>query len=96
MAAGEIKSFTGMSADAPYQEPPHPEVRLPNYKMTVDESVATLMAELRKAGVLTGGPTNPMGLPMPAGFDGEEVYHSGLLPRVSASSPNRAPPHDFC
>lgn len=35
VAAGEIKSFTGMSADAPYEEPPNPEIRLPNYKMTV-------------------------------------------------------------
>jgi len=36
----------------------------------VDESVNVLMAELRKVGVLSGGPTNPMGLPMPSGFDG--------------------------
>ena len=60
VAAGEIKSFTGMSADAPYEEPPNPEIRLPNYRMTVDESVQVLMSELRKAGVLSGGPTNPM------------------------------------
>ena len=26
VAAGEIKSFTGMSADAPYEAPLHPEV----------------------------------------------------------------------
>lgn len=70
VATGEIKSFTGMSADAPYEEPPNPEIRLPNYKMTVEESVDMLITELRKAGVLTGGPTNPMGLPMPSGFDG--------------------------
>ena len=66
----EIKSFTGVSADAPYEPPPHPEINLPNYKMTIDESVDLLVSELRKAGVLSGGPTNPMGLPMPSGYDG--------------------------
>jgi len=70
VATGEIKSFTGMSADAPYEPPPNPEINLPNYKMTVEESVDMLVTELRKAGVLSGGPTNPMGLPMPSGFDG--------------------------
>jgi 3'-phosphoadenosine 5'-phosphosulfate synthase len=70
VASGEIKSFTGMSADAPYEPPPNPEINLPNYKMTVEESVEMLMSELRKAGVLSGGPTNPMGLPMPSGYDG--------------------------
>eukprot|EP00620_Florenciella_sp_RCC1587_P021806 CAMPEP_0182556594 /NCGR_PEP_ID=MMETSP1324-20130603/806_1 /TAXON_ID=236786 /ORGANISM="Florenciella sp., Strain RCC1587" /LENGTH=1013 /DNA_ID=CAMNT_0024768507 /DNA_START=30 /DNA_END=3071 /DNA_ORIENTATION=- len=68
---GEIKSFTGMSKDAPYEPPPNPEINLPNYKMTVEESVDMLITELRKAGVLSGGPTNPMGLPMPSGFAGE-------------------------
>jgi len=68
VAAGEIKSFTGVSADAPYEPPPNPEINLPNYKMMVDESVEVLMGELRKHGVLSGGATNPMGLPMPSGF----------------------------
>jgi adenylylsulfate kinase-like enzyme len=61
VAAGEIKSFTGVSADAPYEPPPNPEINLPNYRMTVDESVEMLMSHLRKNGVLSGGPTNPMG-----------------------------------
>ena len=47
----EIKSFTGVSADAPYEPPPHPEINLPNYKMTIDESVDLLVSELRKAGL---------------------------------------------
>ena len=55
---GEIKSFTGMSKDAPYEPPPNPEINLPNYKMTVEESVDMLITELRKAGVLSGGPVS--------------------------------------
>lgn len=35
VAAGEIKGFTGI--DAPYEPPLHPEITLPNYKMSIQE-----------------------------------------------------------
>lgn len=35
----------------------HLQVVLPNYKLTIDESVAVLMGALKKAGCLTGGET---------------------------------------
>lgn len=74
-ASGELKGMTGMSADAPYQPPTHPEtVVLPNYKMTIDESVFELLQVLKKAGVLEGGPTHPLGLPMPVGMKSPEVF----------------------
>ncbi|KAH8043702.1 adenylylsulfate kinase [Aureococcus anophagefferens] len=41
--AGEITSFTGMSEDAPYEMPLHPDIDLPNNEMTIDESVDMLM-----------------------------------------------------
>ena len=44
------------------------------------QSVEVLMSELRKAGVLSGGPTNPMGLPMPSGFDGYFLEDELLVP----------------
>jgi len=68
VAAGEIKGFTGV--DAPYEPPLDPEVNMPNYKMTIEESVEMLMQALRVNGILTGGVSDPTGLPMP---DGDEV-----------------------
>ena len=53
-ATGELKGMTGMSKDAPYEEPLNPEMVLPNYKMTIEESVDALMKELKKAGALEG------------------------------------------
>ena len=52
--AGEITSFTGMSDDAPYEKPLHPDVDLPNNEMTIDESVDMLMGILIDEGVLVG------------------------------------------
>ena len=52
--AGEITSFTGMSEDAPYEMPLHPDIDLPNNEMTIDESVDMLMEILTLEGVLVG------------------------------------------
>lgn len=52
VAAGELKDFTGV--DAPYEEPLHPDVDLPNDNMDLGESVANLMRVLYDEGVLTG------------------------------------------
>ena len=69
MAAGELKGFTGV--DAPYEAPEKPDIDLPNWDMSIDECVATLIASLKKEGVLSGGPYDASGLPVPPGFDGE-------------------------
>mmetsp|Transcript_1482 Transcript_1482/g.2435 ORF Transcript_1482/g.2435 Transcript_1482/m.2435 type:complete len:1032 (+) Transcript_1482:189-3284(+) len=68
VAAGELKGFTGV--DDPYEKPLHPEINMKNYEMTVQESVDLLMRELRRHGILVGGPTLPQGLPYP---DGDEI-----------------------
>jgi len=68
VAAGEIKGFTGV--DAPYEPPVNPEVNLPNYKMTLEESVDLLMKALKDHNVLQGGVDSPDGLPLP---DGDEI-----------------------
>ena len=67
VAAGQLKGMTGMSADAPYEPPLHPEVTLPNDQLTIEASVAVLMKALKGAGALTGGPTHRLGLPLPYG-----------------------------
>jgi len=66
-ARGELKGMTGMSDDAPYEAPLNPELVMPNYEMTIEQSVQMLMDTLRKAGALEGGPTHPQGLPLPLG-----------------------------
>ena len=59
MAAGELKGFTGV--DDPYEEPLNPEVRIKNQNLSVQASVDIIMYELRKKGVLVGGPVTPHG-----------------------------------
>ena len=62
---GELKGMTGMSEDAPYEPPLVPELVLPNYKLSIEESVKQLTLLLKKSGALTGGPTHHLGLPLP-------------------------------
>ena len=59
VAAGELKGFTGV--DDPYEEPLNPELRIKNQGMSVQQSVDIIMYELRKAGVLVGGPVTSQG-----------------------------------
>lgn len=68
VAAGELKGFTGV--DDPYEAPTHAEINMKNYEMTIQESVDLIMRELKRHGVLVGGPTLPEGLPYP---DGDEI-----------------------
>jgi adenylylsulfate kinase len=46
--AGEIKSFTGIHDDAPYEVPVNPELTLDTTKMTVDECVDAILTELKR------------------------------------------------
>jgi len=69
VAAGELKGFTGV--DAPYEAPERPDIDLPNWEMSIEECVSTLISSLKKNGVLSGGAYDESGLPVPPGFDGE-------------------------
>ncbi|MGI8908085.1 MAG: adenylyl-sulfate kinase [Candidatus Sumerlaeaceae bacterium] len=51
--AGEIKGFTGVSADAPYEAPSNPEVHLRTDTQSVEQSVETVLAYLDSKGYLT-------------------------------------------
>ncbi|CAM9868153.1 unnamed protein product, partial [Hapterophycus canaliculatus] len=77
---GKITSFTGMSADAPYEPPLTPELRLPNMEMTIQECVDALIRVLETGGILTGGPSDPTGLPMP---DGDEIIDLHVPARLA-------------
>ena len=68
VAAGELKGFTGV--DDPYEAPEHPELSIRNQEMTVQAAVDIIKRELKREGVLVGGPTLPQGLPYP---DGDEI-----------------------
>lgn len=48
--AGEIKGFTGI--DDPYEAPVKPEVHLHSDKMSLEDEVQVLLAELEKLGIL--------------------------------------------
>lgn len=48
--AGEIKDFTGVSS--PYEEPDNPELVIDSNRMTIEESVAAVMAYLQARGVV--------------------------------------------
>ena len=51
--AGEIQSFTGISA--PYEAPTHPELRIQTGDCTVEQAVQTCMATLRELNILKAG-----------------------------------------
>jgi adenylylsulfate kinase len=50
--AGEIKSFTGISADAPFECPKNAEVVLNSGTMSVEQCVAELLTYLKDRGYL--------------------------------------------
>jgi adenylyl-sulfate kinase len=52
---GEIKSFTGVSPDAPYEAPLAPEIHLRTDKLSVEECVAVLLRYLDDNGYLRAG-----------------------------------------
>lgn len=56
-----------------------PELRLPNMEMTIQECVDALIRVLETGGILTGGPADPTGLPMP---DGDEIIDLHVAPRL--------------
>jgi adenylylsulfate kinase len=48
--AGEIKEFTGVSPDAPYEVPEHPEITVDTLAQTPEESLQHVMTRLRELG----------------------------------------------
>ncbi|CAB1117921.1 unnamed protein product [Ectocarpus sp. CCAP 1310/34] len=77
---GKLKGFTGV--DAPYEPPLNAELRLPNMEMTIQECVDALIRVLEAGGILTGGPSDPSGLPMP---DGDEIIDLHVAPSEKAA-----------
>lgn len=47
---GEIKNFTGVSPDAPYEAPDNPEIHLKSDELSVEECVARLLDYLESRG----------------------------------------------
>ena len=50
--AGEIAHFTGVSD--PYEPPGEPEIRVRTDRDTIEESVAQILAELERRGLIGG------------------------------------------
>lgn len=57
--AGEIKDFTGISS--PYEEPDSPELIIDSSRMTVEESVAAVLALLQRRGIVQASPMASLG-----------------------------------
>jgi adenylylsulfate kinase-like enzyme len=49
---GEIKNFTGVSPDAPYEAPLKPEIHLHTETQSVEDCVATILTHLESEGRL--------------------------------------------
>ena len=91
VAAGEIKSFTGMSADAPYEAPLHPEVDLPNRDLSVDECVQRLLDVLRREGRARRWYDGPFWFALPPGYvDGwlEDSLHLSGSAAIISKTPS--------
>ena len=73
--AGLIKGFSGV--DDPYEAPVHPELRVKNKELGIQESVDVIMRKLVQEGVLTGAPTHEHGLPFPDGDKPIDLHLSG-------------------
>ena len=48
--AGEIKEFTGVSPDAPYEAPEHPEIRVDTMSQSPEESLGYVLGRLKELG----------------------------------------------
>lgn len=46
--AGEIKEFTGVSPDAPYEAPEHPEIRVDTMSQSPEESLGFVLGRLKE------------------------------------------------
>jgi len=55
--AGEIASFTGVSA--PYEEPEKADIELPTHQLTIEESVRSVLRTLEQRGFLQHGEYQP-------------------------------------
>lgn len=55
--AGEIKSFTGVSPDAPYERPERPEIHIDADKTSVEEAVKAIVDYLEKQGIVKSSST---------------------------------------
>jgi len=97
VASGVIKSFTGLSKDAPYQQPLKPEVHLHTDKMTLEEEVDAMIEHLRKAGVLNGHDAKYGGLLPPDGNkDVDLIQHiEDLTAKKAAGDQTDSPPDDY-
>ena len=73
-----FRGLTCLSSVAVFSRSSPTELRLPNMEMTVQECVDALIRTLETGGILTGGPTDPSGLPMP---DGDEIVDLHVDPR---------------
>ena len=81
--AGEIKDFTGVSPDAPYEVPENPELVVDTMTETPEESLQIVLRALVKLGYLDSDEVMVQGDRMHSGFTDLRVADSGHVVKES-------------
>jgi adenylylsulfate kinase len=79
--AGEIKEFTGVSPDAPYEVPEHPEIRVDTLSQTPEESLQHVLTRLTELGWLASDEVLIEGDRVHSGMTDLRVAESGHVVR---------------
>jgi adenylylsulfate kinase len=77
--AGEIKEFTGVSPDAPYEEPEQPEIRVDTLSQTPEESLQYVLTRLRELGRIDDDAVLVTGDRVHSGFTDLRVSAAGTV-----------------
>ncbi|HJX07211.1 MAG TPA: adenylyl-sulfate kinase [Actinomycetota bacterium] len=81
--AGEIKDFTGVSPDAPYEVPENPELTVDTMTETPEESLQNVLRTLVKLGYLDSDEVMVQGDRMHSGLTDLRVADSGRVVKES-------------
>ena len=81
--AGEIKDFTGVSPDAPYEVPENPELVVDTMTETPEESLQNVLRSLVKLGYLESDEVMVQGDQMHSGLTDLRVADSGHVVKES-------------
>ena len=81
--AGEIKEFTGVSPDAPYEVPENPELVVDTVNETPEESLQNVLTALAKLGYIETDEVLVQGDRMHSGLTDLRVHDSGHVVKES-------------
>jgi adenylyl-sulfate kinase len=77
--AGEIQEFTGVSPDAPYEAPEHPEIRVDTLSQSPEESLQHVLTRLHELGRIDDDEVRVSGERAHSGMTDLRVTHTGTV-----------------